>query len=63
MASDPLAKLRDVLGVGPGVILSAEEIALALSRLPGPEANAVRAQLQPEPVNARKPNAFGGVPR
>ena len=63
MAADPLDRLREVLGLGSGVILSDEEIALALSMLPGPDANAIRAALPEAPERDRKPNPFGGVPR
>jgi hypothetical protein len=45
MAGDPHAKLREVLGLSPGVILSEDEIAKALASMAGPEANAIRAQL------------------
>lgn len=63
MAGDAHARLREVLGVGSGVILSEDEIAKALASLPGPEANAIRAQLTPAPEPARKVFAFGGIVR
>lgn len=64
MAGDPHARLRDVLGLAPGVVLSEDEIAKALASLPSPEANAIRAQMpDPAPASPRKPYVFGGVPR
>jgi hypothetical protein len=63
MAGDPLDRLREVLGVGPGVILSEDEIAKALASMAGPEANAIRAQLAPAEPRPVKRYVFGGVRR
>lgn len=63
MAGDPHARLREVLGVGPGVILSEDEIAKGLSLLPRREAAEIRDQLAKPAAPQGARYAFGGIKR
>jgi hypothetical protein len=61
---DALAQIREALGLGAGVVLSQDEIALGLERLSPTDAAKARAELDAiEPREPSKPEPFGGVIR